>query len=169
MNQPVTRPLRRRGGVLVAGIAIGVMAQVLAPQGALAHASAHSRWLNSYFNLCNGGSGIIDHNIYAISVSSRAYTADRCFPDRPWPLPQGWIVDHTYVYGNAQYCTTISAVNPNNGASAFIWDGRYWPDACPGRPHPWLTIDVQSWAFNPNNGGFWQGGWVARPTAGHQF
>jgi hypothetical protein len=167
MNQAVRPPLRRRGSLWVAAIGLGLLAQVLAPQTAFAHPVHYGRCLGGTLGLTTGGAGTIDHSIYHNSVRGSTSAQNNCGP--LWSLPHGWVQTNTYVYGNGQPCGSFVSINNGGGPTAASSDTRAWQHICPGAPRPWLTADVQSYVYNPNYGGFWQGGWVSRPTVGHQF
>jgi hypothetical protein len=153
--------------LFVAVLGVGLLAQVLAPQTAFAHPTHFGRCIVTHYGLSTGGSGRIDHSPYHNVVTGSTSAQNNCGP--LWSLPHGWVVTHAHVYGNGQPCATFSKVNESGGPTATHSDYRAWQHVCAGAPRPWLTVDVQSWVLNPNGGGFWQGGWVGRPTTGHQF
>lgn len=74
------------------------------------------------------------------------------------------------VYESAQYCGARQVGNPNNTARATWGDNPLiWAYTCPGSAN-WITIDVIGAVFNPSYPPvYWQGGYVARPTAAHDF
>ncbi|MDQ4131858.1 MAG: hypothetical protein M3179_01325 [Actinomycetota bacterium] len=85
-----------------------------------------------------------------------------------WGVPEWWLWTYMYVFDSGRFCESFRRGNNLAGHAIRLRLDHIWYRNC-FSARPWLTIDAASFAWNPNAGGFWQGDWVYRPTAGHQF